>query len=671
MADNALSFAITAIDQASAVFASVGQNVEGLSGQAAASSSKMSENLAKASAVIVTAGVAAAGGLYKIGSTFDEVSDTIRAGTGATGANLDGLVEVAKNVGKQAPFEFAKIAPVVSDLNTRLGLTGDSLETVAQQVLQAGKLLGSDVDINQTAAAFKAFGLTNDQVSAGMDSLFRASQATGVGMNTLASAVQTAGPALNNLGFSFEDSIALMGSLDKAGLNAEQVAGSLNRGLISLAKSGEAPVDAFHRVIGEMQGFIDSGDTASALALSGSIFGTRGASQFVAAMQAGVLNVDNLTAAAGVSSDTILGVAKDTSDMSEQWQMFKNRALVAIEPVATKVFGVLAEGMQWINDKGIPFLTQYKDVFIPLGVVLGVVAGGIVAATVAVRAWTVAQNIAATAQKVWTAIVWLWNAAMSANPVMLIVIGIAALVAGIILAYQHSETFRAIVTGAFDAVLGAVKFVWHWVSDNWPLLLAILTGPIGLAVLAITSNWDTIKNAFTSVKDWIGEKWGEVVGFFGTGKDKIVEFFGDMADKITAPFKAAFKVVAQVWNATIGKISFTIPDWVKYTGVGIPFAGKSFNVPDIPVPGLWEGATVLARSGGTLVRVAERGRAESVVDTGLMNTALRRGLGGSGGGNEYHFHVDGVIGDKQAVVRWLRDAAAEMTRQGLLPKGAF
>jgi hypothetical protein len=40
------------------------------------------------------------------------------------------------------------------------------------------------------------------------------------------------------------------------------------------------------------------------------------------------------------------------------------------------------------------------------------------------------------------------------------------------------------------------------------------------------------------------------------------------------------------------------------------------------IPGLAQGATVLPTPGGTLVRVAEAGRAETVVDTGAMNVLL-------------------------------------------------
>ena len=138
----ALSGAGSAADKAgSAAGASLGQSL-----------------LTKAKSVLAPAAVAAAvagvgTGLYKIGETFDDVTDTIRTGTGATGDALTGLVDVAKDVGSQVPVSFDKIGPVVADLNTRLGLSGDTLETVASQYLEAGNILAKQLTFMAQADA--------------------------------------------------------------------------------------------------------------------------------------------------------------------------------------------------------------------------------------------------------------------------------------------------------------------------------------------------------------------------------------------------------------------------------------------------------------------------------------------------------------------------------------
>ncbi|WP_172193239.1 phage tail tape measure protein [Actinomyces faecalis] len=299
----------------------------------------------------VVTGVAAAGkALYDLGSVFDDVEDTIRVGTGATGEALQGLVDDAHAVATSVPTSFEAAGATVADLNTRLGLSGDTLQTVASQYLEAGRILGEDVDISATTAAFGAFHIEGEGVSTAMDDLFRVSQATGVGMNDLATSVQTNALALQEMGFSFEDSIALVGSLDKAGVDADATLTAMRKGMINLAQPGEDLTDAFSRVTGQLQGYIDAGDTAAALDLAGTVFGTRGAAQMVQALQTGTLSMGDLTAAAGVTGDTILGVGQDTQDAAEKWQILKNKGMEALEPLASAVFGLAGDALGGLVD---------------------------------------------------------------------------------------------------------------------------------------------------------------------------------------------------------------------------------------------------------------------------------------------------------------------------------
>lgn len=328
--------------------------LDGLAGGLGRSESKLGAWKVAAGAMaagVVVAGVGAAVGLNKIGKTFNDVSDTIRVGTGASGKALDGLVDSAKNVGRNVPVEFEKIAPVVADINTRMGLSGETLDAVASQYLEAGRILGEDIDVGKTSAAFSAFKIEGDAVTGAMDDLFRVSQATGVGMNQLADGVGQNAPALANLGFGFQDSISLLGSLDKAGVNSQQVMASLSKGLVTLAKDGEEPQAAFERVTGEIQSFVDSGDAASALDLASQVFGTRGATQFVGALQAGVLNMEDLMSATGATGDTIMGLGEETAHAAESWQLIKNNAMAALEPLGTAVTGVLDGAMAGLAGK--------------------------------------------------------------------------------------------------------------------------------------------------------------------------------------------------------------------------------------------------------------------------------------------------------------------------------
>lgn len=94
---------------------------------------------------------------------------------------------------------------------------------------------------------------------------------------------------------------------------------------------------------------------------------------------------------------------------------------------------------------------------------------------VATTASTAATKAAAAGQ-------WALNAALSANPLGLVVVALAAVAAGVVIAYKRSETFRNIVDTATAAIrtafskvvesvgniVGKVQDVIGWVRDNLP-----------------------------------------------------------------------------------------------------------------------------------------------------------------------------------------------------------
>jgi hypothetical protein len=127
---------------------------------------------------------------------------------------------------------------------------------------------------------------------------------------------------------------------------------------------------------------------------------------------------------------------------------------------------------------------------------------------------SVAETIVSAATSAWTAAQWLLNTALAANPIGLVIVAIAGLAAGIAIAWQHSETFRAIVTAAFDAVKQAgdrivhmAEEVWHafetalnWTRANWPLIATIIAGPFA-PLVAVASNAFGVRSALIGAFD--------------------------------------------------------------------------------------------------------------------------------------------------------------------------
>ena len=536
--------------------------VTGAGGAADKAGSQIGQRFGKA----LTVGIAAAGAgamaagafLYKVGEVFDDVTDTIRVGTGASGEALDGLVDSAKRVGQNVPASFEQVGTTVADVNTRMGLSGETLETVASQYLEAGRILGEDVDINKTSAAFNAFGIEGEAVVGAMDHLFQVSQATGVGMNELAGTVSANAPAMKALGFSFEETAVMAGSLDKAGLNSNKMMAAMSKGLVTLAKDGEAPQEAFKRVIGEIKGFIASGDEAAALELAGKVFGTKGAPQFLDALKSGALNLDDLTKAAGQTSDSILDVGAETMDFAEAWQLFKNNVLVWLEPMGAAVFGALGTWMGvavdavgafmdawgradgtitqggllgfmealaarvqevygWFQNSLIPALAafggwvQQNSSWLGfLAVALGAAGAAVGILVGAFKAWAAITKAVTAAKLLLTTSFAQLNTVMAANPIGVVIVVLAALVAAAIYAYQNFEWFRQIVDGAWNGIKAATQAAWEGVIR--PAFEAISTWITGTLVPAFMTFWQgVIVPAWEGISAAISAAWTGII----------------------------------------------------------------------------------------------------------------------------------------------------------------
>jgi hypothetical protein len=153
------------------------------------------------------------------------------------------------------------------------------------------------------------------------------------------------------------------------------------------------------------------------------------------------------------------------------------------------------------------------------------------------------QKAQAIATGIATAAQWAFNAAMDANPIALIVIGIAALIAIIVLVAMKTQFFQKIWHAMWGGLKAATLGFVHWLKSNWQLIIfAILTGGIGLAVAEIVRHWDGVKHAFSVVVDFIKHHWTEMLaflfGFLGISVLMIVRHWDAIKDGAVKAFNA-------------------------------------------------------------------------------------------------------------------------------------
>ena len=177
---------------------------------------------------------------------------------------------------------------------------------------------------------------------------------------------------------------------------------------------------------------------------------------------------------------------------------------------------------------------------------------------VGILAQAAASKVASGAAKVWAGTQWLLNAALAANPIILVVLAIAALVAIVILIEKKTGFFSKSWHAIWEKIGDPVKAIWNWIKKNWTLLLGPLIAPIATAVKFILKHKETILEAIRSIPN------------------RIRSFFSGLFGIITAPFRNAFNFVARAWNNTVGQLRWTVPSWVPKIG------GNSVGAPKLP-----------------------------------------------------------------------------------------
>lgn len=587
----------------------------------------------------ISGAIAAAGGaLYGIGVKFDDAWDTIRVGTGASGEALEGLKDTARNVASSVPASIEDIGTAVADINTRLGLTGEPLEKFASQMIQLENM-GVDADINAVSQALNGFGVEAESMPDALDELFQVSQATGLSVTELSNSAVKAGPALREFGFSLGDSAALAGQLDKAGVNADGTMQRMQRALAEFAKEGRDAPSAFKETIEQIDSLIASGQSAEAIDMASGLFGTRGAAQFVDAVKTGTLSVEDFVEATGATEDTILGVAEETMDFAERWEIFKNRALLAIEPVAMAIFDLAGGAMEtaadkleviseWITTTLIPAISGVIDwmkrsagviasVAAPVGILAGAYGALVLQQKIATAGgflqWlmklTAVEKAHAAVTKGVAAAQAALNLVMNANPIFLIVTAIAALVAGLTIFFTKTETGRELwakftdgLSAGWEAFTGVFKAGIDWISDAFNGLKALFVDGDFTGALASAFGLEEdspIVGFLLGVRDAFITVWDAGKAALGWIANALKVTFTVVGTAAIAPFIVG-------WNVLSTAIQFAWSNIFKpvFNGIGSLISGLWNNVLkpigglikagwDLLVSGIQTGASIL------------------------------------------------------------------------------
>ena len=188
-----------------------------------------------------------------------------------------------------------------------------------------------------------------------------------------------------------------------------------------------------------------------------------------------------------VKIEQLLGWIEKNFDTIEAVCLGAATAIGVAFDVVSGVVGGAIDVFKWFAD----LVGEWYPLIAGLGVAIGGLAVVINLATIKTAAFAamakvqaVWSGIVAGATKVWTGIQWALNAALTANPIGLIVVGIAALVTAVVLCWQKFAGFRAFILTMWDTIKGFGGIIKQYVIDRIKGLLEGV-GAIGRAIAAL------------------------------------------------------------------------------------------------------------------------------------------------------------------------------------------
>lgn len=270
----------------------------------------------------------------------------------------------------------------------------------------------------------------------------------------------------------------------------------------------------------------------------------------------------------------------------------------------------------------------------------------------------VASNVATKAAAAGQ---WLLNAAMSANPIAIVILAIVALVAGLVWFFTQTEVGRKIIGKAWAGIKSAMSAVTDWWQKKaWPTIQTVwklvqnafsqARSQIGrtmnriLGVIKDVWNYSPLGlviNNWGSIMDWLRAAPGRIAGFFTSLPGRIAGSLSNLFAPLGSGFRSTVNGIIAGWN----NLSFTVGGG-SFAGISIPSATISTpNIPYLARGGdiLRSGAAVVGDAGPELLQLPTGARVTPLTGQGDQPGAQTVTLEFTGGDSEVGKFVIGLM----------------------------
>lgn len=302
-----------------------------------------------------------------------------------------------------------------------------------------------------------------------------------------------------------------------------------------------------------------------------------------------VKETSNQTAAEKMAAAGMKGTAGAIEQLKGSWETLQLQFGLFTAPYRVKALRLLTDVVNGIVPALKNTTSFVKDNAVAL-TALGVAIAGVIVLT-KVHAVVMAVQAAgglmamAKATRVVTAVQWALNAALTANPIGIVIAALVALGVGLVVAYKKSETFRRIVDRAWGGIKVAVRAAWNFIRPALAAFSGFITNKVGPAIswlwgnivrpyframgVAINVAWGVIRRVFQAWWSYMSNVLFPVLRFLW---ERVVRpYFGLVGNKIRSvwnsfvrpafnamregvglvgrAFRAAVDVIGRVWDS--------------------------------------------------------------------------------------------------------------------------
>lgn len=607
MTSLALAFDILARDKASQEFDKVGDAAERAGEKGELFGSKIEAGMAVAAAAIGTGLVAGIAGAMNM----DAANDKLAASLGLTATESERIGGIAGSLYADAYGESLEHvnSAVASVMTSIQGLGAGELEDVTATALDFASAFEVDVTrAAQIAGQAVSTGLAGTATEA-FDLLTAASQKVPTALREdLLDAADEYGPFFAQLGLSGEQAFsALVAGSEKGMYGIDKTGDALKEFTIRATDMSKATVGAFDTIgldANEMANALLAGGDSAGKAMSEIVDGLRSiedpAEQANTAIALFGTPLEDLgTGQIPGFLDALAGAGGQLGDFEGAAQRMgdtlNDNAATNLESFKRQVTTTFVD---FVGGKALPVVNEIASTLAEqFGPTLQKITGwmrenetavGLVVSVLGGAAAAIGTIIAVT--RTWAAVQALLNIVLTANPIGLVIVAIAALVAGLIYAWNNSETFRNIVIGVWEAVrnfvVGAATAVrdwvvgaWEWISSKtkavWEAIKASILFQFNLVmgvVQKIRDFRDNVVNAFTELKDKAVAKATELVTWVTGLPGRLISAVGDLTVKF---YTVGSDIIQGIINGVTGSVG-RIKDAVTEAASSALSAAKDF-----------------------------------------------------------------------------------------------